>query len=241
LNGRVLLGVLTPSSNTRLEPLTAQLLGDLPEVTAHFARFRVTDVSLAASALAQFNTELILEAAAMLADARVDAIVWSGTSAGWLGLESDYRLCELITKQTAIPATTSTLALLEALRLMPVDRIGLVSPYPKQMQDAIIATLAGEGITAIGAAPLGIRSNWDLSEVSRQTLTDQVAEVAAQGVPAITTFCTNLPAAPLVPDWERIHCVPVFDTVSTAVWGALRLAGVHPSRVVGWGELFHLG
>jgi hypothetical protein len=30
--------MLTPSSNTVLEPLTAAMLADLPDVTAHFAR-----------------------------------------------------------------------------------------------------------------------------------------------------------------------------------------------------------
>ena len=65
------LGMLTPSSNTVLEPLTA----------------------------------------AMLADARLDAICWNGTSGAWLGLEVDRVLCEAVAARIAgIPATTATLA-----------------------------------------------------------------------------------------------------------------------------------
>jgi maleate isomerase len=238
VTNRKLLGVLTPSSNTRLEPLTAEMLRGLAEVSAHFSRFRVVDVSLAPTALAQFDNEVILTAADLLADARVDAIVWSGTSAGWLGLEADHVLCAQITARTGIAATTSTLAVLEAFRLLGASTIGLVSPYPAPMQDAIVANLALEGFQARAARPLGITSNWALSEVTEQTLDEQVAEVAARGVQAVTTFCTNLPAASLVPGWERNFNVPVIDTVSAAVWGALRLAGVDPARVTGWGSLF---
>jgi maleate isomerase len=46
---RTLLDVLTPSSNTRLEPLTSAMVAGLPGVSAHFGRFRVVDVGLAAA------------------------------------------------------------------------------------------------------------------------------------------------------------------------------------------------
>jgi maleate isomerase len=36
---RIRLGMLTPSSDTALEPITAAMPGDLPHVSAHFARF----------------------------------------------------------------------------------------------------------------------------------------------------------------------------------------------------------
>lgn len=93
----VRLGMLTPSYNTVLEPVTAVMLRDLPEVSAHFGRFRVTEISLRDQALGQFDPVPVLQAARLLADARVDVIAWNGTSAGWLGFDSDERLCESIT------------------------------------------------------------------------------------------------------------------------------------------------
>ena len=55
---RVFLGMLTPSSNTILEPVTTAMLAGLPEVTAHFSRFKVTEIALSGPALAQFDGEL---------------------------------------------------------------------------------------------------------------------------------------------------------------------------------------
>ena len=50
---RTRLGMITPSSNTLLEPVTASLVGAFPEVSVHFTRIRVTEISLAANSLAQ--------------------------------------------------------------------------------------------------------------------------------------------------------------------------------------------
>ena len=65
---RILLGMLTPSSNTVLEPMTTAMLENLDEVTAHFSRFEVTEITLSDRGLAQFNHDRFLEAAKLLAD-----------------------------------------------------------------------------------------------------------------------------------------------------------------------------
>ena len=103
---RTLLGMLTPSSNTALEPITSAMVAGLPNVSAHFSRFKVTEIALSSDALAQFDTSNILRAAELLAHAKVDVIGWNGTSSGWLGFETDVKLCEQITAATGIPATT---------------------------------------------------------------------------------------------------------------------------------------
>jgi hypothetical protein len=52
---RVRLGMLTPSSNTVLEPVTMAMLAGLPDVSAHFSRFKVTEIALSEQALGQFD------------------------------------------------------------------------------------------------------------------------------------------------------------------------------------------
>lgn len=84
--------MLTPSSNTVLEPVTAAMVAGLESVSIHYSRFPVTEIALSDSALGQFDDGPILAAAALLADAQVDVIAWNGTSAGWLGFETDVKL-----------------------------------------------------------------------------------------------------------------------------------------------------
>ena len=232
------LGVLTPSSNTALEPLTSALAAALPGASAHFSRFRVTEIALDAAALGQFDDAPILAAAELLADAKVDVIGWSGTSSGWLGFDRDRRLVERIRERTGIPATTAVLALNELLALRDIRRIALVTPYTADVQQRIVANYAAMGIEVVAERHLGLRVNHDFAGVSPATLRELVAEVARAQPQAIATFCTNLHAAPLAPEVERVHGIPLLDTVSTTVWGMARVAGASPAAVTGWGELF---
>lgn len=235
---RILLGMLTPSSNTALEPLTSAIVSQLPEVSAHFGRFRVTEISLSEQALGQFDEAPILEAARLLADARVDVIAWNGTSSGWLGFEADEALCRRITEVTGIPACTSVLACNELMQRTNRKRFGLVSPYLTEVQRRIQENYARNGYACVAERHLGEKVNFAFSEVEPEEIKRMVREVAAAGPQCIMTFCTNLRAAHVAQSLEDELGIPVFDTVSTAVWKSLRLCGVDTRRIRGWGGLF---
>jgi maleate isomerase len=234
------LGMLTPSSNTTLEPITAAMLAGLPGVSAHFSRFRVTEIALTGDALSQFDDRPILDAAELLAHAKVDVIAWNGTSSGWLGFDADHRLCERIKAATGTRATTSMLALNEVLAATGVKRFGLVTPYIDAVQRRIVANYAGSGIVCDAERHLGIQDNFAFAEVPAAALTEMIRDVAAERPDAIGVICTNLGAARLVAGLEAEIGIPIYDTIATAVWQSLRMAGVDPGRVVGWGRLFGL-
>ena len=235
---RKLIGVLTPSSNTALEPLTSAMVSSLPGVSAHFSRFTVTEISLRDASLQQFDDSKILEAARLLADAHVDVICWSGTSASWLGFEKDRQLCARITEATGIPATTSVLALNEILAARGARTLGLVSPYVQDVQQRIMANYAGMGIACVAEQHLDLSVNFAFSEVAPETLQRMLREVARQRPEAMTIMCTNLHGAQLVDAMERELGIPIYDSVATVVWKALKTLGVDPRELKGWGRLF---
>jgi maleate isomerase len=71
------LGVIVPSSNTALEPLTHAIVASIstPEkpITVHFTRIPVTQLNLSAGSHLQFSHETLLAAGQLLADAKVSA------------------------------------------------------------------------------------------------------------------------------------------------------------------------
>jgi maleate isomerase len=235
---RLLLGMLTPSSNTTLEPVTTQMIAGLPEASAHFGRFRVTEIALSDKALSQFDDTEILRAAELLAHAKVDVIGWNGTSSGWLGFDADERLCRRITEATGIPACTSVLALNEIFRLTNVERFALVTPYRDDVQAAIVKNYAASGFNCVAERHLRLQDNFSFSEVGADEIRRMVREVAKDRPQAISIFCTNLRGAPLVEALEAEVGIPIYDTIATVTWKALALAGADPSRVRGWGRLF---
>jgi maleate isomerase len=232
------LGMLTPSSNTVLEPVCYGMLAGVPDVSVHFARFRVTEISLGAAANDQFSRDGMLRAAELLGDARVDAICWNGTSASWLGFDRDRELCRAIEAATGVAATSSVLAMAEWLRGAGIERVGLVSPYIETVQQQICETLAGEGFNVVAERHLGLSENFAFAEVTFGQIKAMIRDTAKAAPQAILVMCTNLRAAPLVSALERELGAPILDSVATAVWGGLRIASVDPSGVTGWGRLF---
>jgi maleate isomerase len=232
------LGMLTPSSNTMLEPVTYAMLAGLPDVSAHFGRFKVTEIALSDQALGQFDDSQILRAAELLAHAKVDVIAWNGTSAAWIGFDSDERLCERITQATGIPACTTVLAYREIFRRQGIRRVGLVSPYTGDVQRRIQANWGAAGFDCAAERHLGITDNFSFAEISPGTIGRMIREVVAGGCDAVVVLCTNMDGAGVGASLEIELGVPVLDSVAVTLWKALVVAGSDPVRVQGWGDLF---
>ncbi len=235
---RILLGIITPSSNTVVEPACADMLHGLPGVSAHFTRLRVTHIGLDDSSSAQFDIAAMQDAASLLADAQVRSICWNGTSASWLGLQRDEALCAAIREQTGICATSASLATVELFRRAGVTRFGLVTPYTGDVQARIVANYAALGFECLAERHLGLTDNFAIAQVGESTLMGMVREVARARPQAISILCTNLSGVRAAATLERELDIPVFDSTACAIWSALRLAAFDPSLIRGWGSLF---
>lgn len=235
---RTRLGFLTPSSNTALEPIISAIISGLDDVSAHFGRFAVTEISLTEKSRIQFNFENQLNAAALLADAKVDAIVWSGTSASWLGFETDEEMCRLIEQHTNIPAGSSVLAVNQLFHKANVKRFGLVTPYASNVQDAIIENYAGHGFECIAERHLGEIRNYEFAEFSEEAIAEMILAVAREKPDAITIMCTNMRGARIAAELEIEIGIPIFDSTSAAVWSGFKIAGADHTRITDWGRTF---
>ena len=240
MHHRYLMGQLTPSSNTVLEPICSSILAGVPDATCHYSRFRVRQIALSEQANAQFDLAPILQAAELLADAKVQVICWNGTAAGWLGFDADERLCKQITDATGIAACTAVLSFNEIFRMTGVKRFGLVSPYLGNVQEAIIANYKKHGWECVAETHYEDKGNFSFSEYTEEQIAASIREVAKAKPDAITVYCTNLRGAPVVDALEKELGIPIYDSVAVCVWKSMRIVGADPKRVKGWGGLFSL-
>lgn len=233
------IGLITPSSNTVLEPETCRLLHDVPDVTAHFSRFTVLKIGSGADALGQFSLEPQLGAAQLLADCRPDVIAWCGTSGGWMGIPQDEALCRGITERTGVRATSSTLAKIAAFRALGVHRYALVTPYLSDIQSKIIETFGDVGFDCVAEEHLEDPGNFSFSTYGEEQISGMIRRVAKAGPEAISIFCTNFNGVRIAPILEAELGIPVIDSTTLTLWHALVLAGADPAIVPGQGALFH--
>ncbi len=233
------IGMLTPSSNTVLEPYTSAMYSPFgEEASAHFGRFRVVEISMSEASQSQFTLEPILEAAERLAEAKPDLIAWNGTSASWLGLQKDRALCAAITERTGVPATSTILAYDALFRGMGVKRLGLVTPYIADIERRMIANYAAQGIEVVSSARLDDKGNYSFGTYPPGQVGAMIEGVAEAKPDAIAIVCTNFRGAPVAAGIEDATGIPVIDSVAVTAAHCLKEAGLDPARVTGWGSVF---
>jgi len=234
------IGMLVPSSNTVAEPATAAMLAEMPGVTLHVARFRVTRLDTSEEALAQFQAAPLLAAADLLMDAQMDAVCLNATASCYTGMRYDRALVAALLER-GVAADTAMLALLDLLRAIGTTRIGLVTPFLDDVQAATIRVLAEEGLEVVAERHLNDPGNFSFARFTEAEVTALTREVAAApAVQAVAIVSTNLRGARPAAQVEAETGIPVLDTCATALWGALRRAGVAPALVRGWGRLFEV-
>ena len=180
-----------------------------------------------------------MRAAVLLSHAEPDVICWNGSKGGSIGLDVDRRLCERITAATGKPATTSSLAILEAFAATAVRRFGLVTPYAAAYADRIPPHFHAQGYACVGQAHAGLSDNLSYCAVADADIAAMIRAVAVEPPDAIIVYCTNFPAAHLVADLETETGIAVYDSVSACVWKSLQLSGEPTALGSRWGSLFN--
>jgi len=235
-NRPVRIGMIVPSSNTCLEPQSYRILGERTDVTLHFTRINVTRIALDDSSDKQFDAPGMRAAAELLATADVDVIAWNGTSGSWLGAAHDEELVQEITDATGIPATTSTLAYLAAFSAFGTERIGMLTPYTADVNEAVVASYAKHGIKTVDHRHLDLSDNESFARVTDEEMLPGSLELAALKPDALIYLCTNLYGANITAEVESRTDVPVLDSVAVTLWHSLKLAGA-PLLAPRWGRL----
>lgn len=216
------LGFICPSSNTAFEPAAWALLAD--RASMHVTRVGVTRIALGSDSDDQFDVAGMEAAARLLAEARVDVVAWAGTSGSWLGVDRERALCDALSAAAGVPATTSTLAVLEACRAYGVDRLGLVSPYTADVSARIAEELGRNGIEVVNEQYRGLTTNYDFASVGPADVASMIA-AAAKGADAVTVMCTNVDGVTPAARVGAQLGTPVFDSIGATVWHAAGLAG----------------
>jgi maleate isomerase len=232
------IGMVTPSANVVVERVTTAILSDFPDVSAHFSR---TPVFGSRDLFPDdYDWEGMLGAAKLLAQAQPDVIAWNGSKGGMLGLSVDQEFCRRVEGETGIRTTTSTVALYDALDTIGTRRIAIVSPYMPDYQHKLVSAFTNAGFDVVADACSQIDDNLAFAAASDASIADMVRQVADAKPDAILTWCTNFPAAFSVAKLETETGIPILDSVTLAVWHALKLSGHHDLAARRWGRLFQI-
>jgi maleate isomerase len=211
------------------------MIAALPEATAHFSRFKVTEIALSDSALAQFADSEILRAAELLAHAKVDVICYGCTGGGFIkGPGYDQQLSSEIKEATGIPGTTTIVGVTDALRVFNAKKICVASPYAQWLNDRLRVFLNQSGFEVLEIKGLGTEAH---STIKPEEVEALVMSVDRPEADAIFISCTNFGTLDIIESLEKKLKKPVVTSNSGSMWKMMRIVG-DTGVVPGGGRLF---
>ena len=234
---RQAIGVIAPSANVVVEWTAINLMRFFPNVGLHFAR-----VAMRGAVDPHpdgYDTEAMLRAAQLLADAEPDVILWAGSKGALVSIEKDEALCSAIKAKTGVEATTPTIALRELSK--PERRVALVTPYTAPYQKRLMEGLGQLGISCAAERHAGVSDNLAYAEIAPEQIVRMAREAVRDSSAKpdfVLTWCTNFPVASVVEEIERELDISVVDATLLGVKQALSFLGVDPSPARSWGRLF---
>lgn len=174
------------------------------------------------------------DAARDLAAAEPGAIAYACTSASFAnGLAGERRLRAAIERGGARHALTTSGALLEALAVLGVRRVGIATPYDAELTAGLGEFLAEAGHEPVAVTYLGLAHG--IAQVRPRSVRELVRGAADSEAEAIVVSCTNLPTFDVLPALEEELDLPVVSANLATVWAALRAAripaGDRPERL----------
>lgn len=222
---RARLGRITPSAGVVSENEWATVAPDgVAIVSARYYIDRLTKADV------ERMVGEVGRAARELASARVDVIVQAGSPAVFVqGDGYDRQLIDSIEAVAGVPATTSALSSVEALRRLGVGSLAILTAYTDDLNEQLCQYLERAGVRVSAIQGLGITTNASIGDQTRGFAYRLGRDIFRHTSPApegLFISCGELPTFEVIEALEDDLGVPVVTTSQAAFWNALRLAGV---------------
>lgn len=230
------IGLMIPASNTTME---SEFWRMAPEgVSVHVARMLLGKVSEEDLIKMEAHIEM---AAKELATADVDVIAFGCTTGSLVkGKGYDQEISDKITAISGIQSVSTSTAVLDALRILQINHVVVVTPYTDHLNMLEKEFLEANGIHVAKIVGLDLLENTEIGckepYVPYRML--KALKPALAECDGVFISCTNFRTIEIIEMVEKELRKPVITSNQVTFAAALRKGGVNLDAVTGYGSLF---
>jgi maleate isomerase len=228
------IGLIVPSSNCLSE---AQFHRYVPAgIDIQVTRLRMT--SKWHKSLAELEAP-IAGAAALISDTCPNLILFNCTGTSMEeGLAGEARIREVVQKASGCPVVTTSEAINEALKVLSIRKLVLISPYVKQTNQNEIAYLAEAGFEVVHDVALGLGGGQEYIAVTPERWKEIALQNTRPEAEGYFLSCTNTTMIEAIEDLEQRLQKPVVTSNQAALWACLKRLKIS-QPIGGLGRLFN--
>jgi maleate isomerase len=232
-NGRI--GLILPHEDYTTEYEFNKLAP--PDVAFYATRIKLKSVTR--EGLLKMSEEV--EIAVERLPPKINLIVYHCTSGTFvMGPEWEESLLNEIKEKTGLLATSTMKSVVKALNGLKLNKISLVTPYTKDLNEKEIDYLAKFNVEVINDVALSITSTEDMCALEQKEIYKWVKAVDSPRAHGVFISCTGLKTMGLLDKLEEELHKPVVSSNSATLWRSLKLCGAQSANVSGYGRLFRL-
>jgi maleate isomerase len=233
------IGLIVPSSNTTMETEVPALLRrrerERPqdEFSFHSARLRmqhVTPEELRAmnAQTERATTELADMRPSVVATACLVAIMAQGPNHHCVMQAEIEAILER--EHTLAPVVSSAGALVEALHALDARKIGMVTPYLKQLTRLVAGYIEDAGIEVADAVSLEVSDNQAVAALDPEDLKNHWKRLDVRDCDALVlSACVQMRSLSAIEDVERDCGLPTLSAATATTWAILRALKLEPA------------
>ena len=120
---------------------------------------------------------------------------------------------------------------------MKVNRIAVLTPYPKLVNETIYNFLLKHNIEITSFSSFNLEYDSDIANVDPQHLLETINNLEYQNADAIFVSCTALRAVEILDQAERDTSKFVISSNQALIWDTIRSVNIN-SNINGYGKLF---
>jgi len=224
---RARIGLVYIASSIVMEPECYAMCP--PGVSVHTTRIPLGTANLDnLLGLANSEVEHLVEATRLLAMAPLHSIVFACTAGSFIGgLGYDERIIERMQEvSNGIPTTTTSSAVVKALKTVGAHKLVVVTPYTREVTDRAVAFLQQHGFTVLDSKCFGYEDDLDMGFIPTERVYEMARQIDVPEADGVFLSCTNLRTVAIIDELERDLGKSVVSSNQASFWDGLRLAGI---------------
>jgi maleate cis-trans isomerase len=176
-----------------------------------------------------------------LAAARPDAVTWACTSGSFVfGLEGARNQASGVAAALGVPASSTSIAFVDALRHLGLHRVAVAASYPEDVARHFVRFLTAGGAEVVSMGSHGIITAAEVGTLQTDQVVAMVKAADHPDAEAVLVPDTAMHTLAIIEELEAAISKPVLTANQVTVWKGLQLLGPVPD-LSGLGSLFAVG
>ncbi|WP_320048056.1 aspartate/glutamate racemase family protein [uncultured Ilyobacter sp.] len=179
-----------------------------------------------------------INATKLLCKAPVDIIALGCTSGSFIGgAKYDEELIKKMEKASGgVPCTTTSSAVVAALRNLNVKKVALATPYTNDVNMRAKIYLEEYGFKVTNICGLGLINDSEIDRQKLEVIYKLAKDANTDDAEAVAILCTGIRSIPILEALEKDLGKPVISAVQATFWHCLCMTGIK-EKISGYGSL----